>query len=357
MIGGRPGSKLPEVDAVHQVVLNGTDTVFAARPGESVLNAARRAGHWLPYECGWGSCARCKATLVAGDVECLFPEAPAIDPRDGRRRRVLLCQSAPVGDIVVKPLGVSDGPTPERPTADYRGTLVHVRHLGPDIAEFTFELRAPDGRSVISAYRPGQYAILELAPGLRRCYSMAGLPGRSQVEFIAKRYAGRPGSTRLFELPLGTTVPLELPYGDMWLRDRDRPTLLVAGGTGVSAILSLLRGIAADPAWAHRPVYVLYGAANAAELVCWEELHSLAATLPRAQVHGALVTADDTWTGTRGFITETLTRLLGGDVALDHDLGDSVVYLAGPPPMVRAVQDVLDAHGLQRDRIHVDSFG
>ena len=344
-------------DSTHRVFLAGSDVSFDVRPGESVLNAARRSGRWLPFECGWGSCGRCKATLIEGEVESLFPEAPAIDARDERRRRVLLCQSTPTSDVVLKPTAATDHPAAERPTSDYVGTLARVRNLGPDIAEFTFDLRSPDGQPATATYLPGQYAVLELAPGLRRCYSMAGLPGRPQVEFVAKRYHGRPGSTRLFELAPGQVLHVELPYGDMWLRDRDRPALLVAGGTGVSAILSLLRAVAADAAWRDRPVHVLYGAANAAELVCWDELTALVAGLPRGRVHGALVVADDDWAGTRGFITETLTRLLADEGGHDHDPRDGVVYLAGPPPMVRAVQDVLNSFGIQLDRVHVDSFG
>ena len=42
----------------------------------------------------------------------------------------------------------------------------------------------------------------------------------------------------------GDVVRMELPYGDMWLRPGDRPLLLAAGGTGISAILSLLRSLA-----------------------------------------------------------------------------------------------------------------
>jgi len=29
---------------------------FVARPDETLLQAARRAGLTLPHECGWGSC-------------------------------------------------------------------------------------------------------------------------------------------------------------------------------------------------------------------------------------------------------------------------------------------------------------
>jgi toluene monooxygenase electron transfer component len=339
-----------------RVTLDGSDQSFTVGPGESILNAARRSGLWLPFECGWGSCGRCRATLVEGELESLFPEAPAIDARDVRRRRYLMCQSTPATDVVIKTTTVDTDPPEERPVVDHVGTLVGVRELGPDIRELRFAVTTA-GEPATAQFRPGQYGVLELDADLRRCYSMSNLPGTEHVEFIVKRYAGRPGSNRVFDLQVGDRVPIELPYGDMWLRDRNRPALLIAGGTGISAILSLLRGISRDPAWTTRPVHVLYGAATREELVCWDELEHLIEVLPHANLHGALVQADESWDGTRGFVTEVLTNLLG--VGDDHEWAPSagVVYLAGPPPMVKAVQDVLAIHGIQLDRIHVDSFG
>lgn len=356
VLPGSPGS-VAEGDAGFRVTLDGSGDFFTVASGESILGAGRRAGYWLPFECGWGSCGRCRATLVEGELTSMFPEAPAIEERDQRRRRFLMCQSTPASDVVIKATKVESTPPDERPVVDHRGTLTHVRHLGPQIAEFTFDLSPVDGMPAVARFRPGQYAVLELEPGLRRCYSMANLPGTGQVQFIAKRYEGRPGSNRLFDLPLGTTIPLELPYGDMWLRDRERPALLIAGGTGISAILSLLRSMSGDPAWSTRPVHVLYGAGTMDELVCWDELQELTHQMPAANVHGALVSADQSWEGTRGFVTETLAGLLGSDPGHDWSPAAGVVYLAGPPPMVGAVQDVLAANGIQLDRIHVDSFG
>ena len=339
-----------------RVTLDGSDESFLVASGESVLDAARRSGNWLPFECGWGSCGRCRATLVEGELDSLFPEAPAMTERDARRKRYLMCQSTPASDAVIKATSIDREPPEERPVVDGVGTLVSVRELGPDIRELRFTLSTA-GEPAIAHFRPGQYALLELESGLRRCYSMSNLPGSEHVEFIVKRYAGRPGSSRVFDLQQGDAIPIQLPYGDMWLRDRERPALLIAGGTGISAVLSLLRSISSDPSWADRPVHVVYGAATRDELVCWEEIQHLTEHLPNASVHGALVHADESWAGTRGFVTEVISDLL--DVEDSHEWGAAagVVYLAGPPPMVRAVQDVLAAHGIQLDRIHVDSFG
>ncbi len=346
-----------EGDPGFRVALAGTDDSFVVAPGESVLDAARRAGYWLPFECGWGSCARCKATLVEGELEYLFAQAPAIDERDQRRKRFLLCQTTPLSDCVVKPLRIDDQPPAERPVVDLAATLVRIEEIGPDIREFTFTLAAANGEAVEADFRPGQYATLEIADGLRRCYSMSSLPGANEISFIVKRYEGRPGSTAMFALEPGAVLGMQLPYGDMWLRDLDRPAILIAGGTGISAILSMVRSIVGDPAWADRHVHVLYGAATRSELVCWEELEAITEAAHRQYLHGALVQADESWAGGEGLVTHTLTALLSSALSADHDLLGAEVYLAGPPPMVRAVQEVLNENGIQLDRIHVDSFG
>ncbi len=326
--------------ASFEVRIAGTDVCFRVSSGERILGAARRAGVWLPFECGWGSCSTCKTTLVEGDVKLLYPDAPALDPRDNRRRRFLACQSTACSDLTVKVLRT--GPADERPTRDYQAALVTADDLGPNIGRFRFRLDST------STYRPGQHAILELGAGLRRCYSMACLPGGDTVEFIAKRYPGGAGSAALFSLSPGDLVPVELPYGDMWLRSGERDVVLIAGGTGLSPIIALLRQLV-DTGTA-RQVHVFYGANTEAELVCWDELQALVARLPSAQLHGALARPAEGWPGATGFVTDALGPRLA-------TLTDAEHYLAGPPVMVDVVLALLREHHTPIDRIHYDRFG
>jgi toluene monooxygenase electron transfer component len=292
---------------------------------------------WLPFECGWGSCSTCKATLLEGEVELLFADAPAVEPRDERRRRIITCQSTATTDVVLKVTRL--GPFEERPTTDHMARLVDKRELGPQIRSFTFALDAP------ATFRPGQYAILDLGPDLRRCYSMAGLPGQ-EITFVTKRYDGRPGSCTLHGMEIGATVPIALPFGDMWLRPDNAHAVLVAGGTGVAPVLSLLRQLA-DQQWTH-PVTVVYGANSPAELVCLDELATTAAALPHAELVPVVQDAGQDWHGRRGFVTTPLSEIA---------MPEHRYYFAGPPPMVDAVLAVLRERGIAMDRIHFDRFG
>jgi len=329
--------------APHRVTVVGSDASFEVAPGERILSAARRAGTWLPFECGWGSCGTCKVTVLEGETELLYDDAPSVDPRDARRKRVLACQSTATTDLSIRALHTSDEPSAERPVRDHVGRLVGREDLGPDLARFRFRLGA------VAAYRPGQHAIVDLGDGLRRCYSLAGLPGSEEVELVAKRYLGRAGSERLFSLPLGRTVRLELPYGDMYLRDGDDPVVLVAGGTGISAILALARHLAAG-AGAGRQVSALYGAGTLEELVCWDDLVESVGRLADGRVHGSLLHPGPTWTGHSGFVTGALAERLAG-------LTNAVFYVAGPPVMTEATVTLLTDNGIQLTHIHYDSFG
>lgn len=331
---GAPASR--EAGIFH-VTVEPTGDTFPVRPGEPILTAGRRAGVCLPFECGWGSCGTCKATVVSGEVESLFPEAPSIDPRDERRRRVITCQSTTATDVTLKVTRL--GPFAERPTSDHVARLVDRSELGPDICSFTFDLGGH------AEFRPGQYAILELAPGLRRCYSMDGLPGR-EVTFVAKRYEGKAGSNALHRLEVGAELPIALPFGDMWLRDDDADAILVAGGTGVAPMLSLLRHIAGQRRT--HPVTVLYGANTSEELVCLDELAEAVADLPLGELVPVVQNPDPSWTGRSGFATAPLKEI----ATPEHRY-----YLAGPPPMVDAVMAVLREAGVPLDRIHYDRFG
>ncbi|HHC09261.1 MAG TPA: 2Fe-2S iron-sulfur cluster binding domain-containing protein [Actinobacteria bacterium] len=326
--------------ATHRVALPSGEE-FSVAPGERILAAARRAGVWLPFECGWGSCGTCKATLVEGEVELLFPEAPAIKPRDARRRRILTCQTTPITDVVLKPTTVSSSPPEPLAVEDRVGTVVANLDLGPGLRRLEVELDRP------VRYRAGQYAIVEPAPGLRRCYSMATPPGSgvAEIAFVYRRYPGRPGSSALWALRPGDPLPLELPYGAMWIRD-DEPTgvVLVAGGTGVSPILAMVGDLAARGVTG--TVHVVYGARRVEELVCADDLVEGLAALPRGRITLVVEDPPPGWSGPVGTVVDALEP--------DPDLR---YYVAGPPPMVDAVLAHLDDGGVGLDRIAYDSFG
>jgi toluene monooxygenase electron transfer component len=314
-----------------------------ANEGETILQAARRAGIDLPYECGWGSCGACKLTLVKGDTELIFPEAPAVNPRDARRGRVLACQSRAISDLVIRRSPGEWAGMPIR-CVEHKATLRNVEELGPEIRRFTFETSEP------AEFLPGQYAILHLGEKLRRCYSMCNLPGGKILQLIAKRYEGGIGSNALARMQPGQCITMEAPFGACTLNRKPGRKVFVAGGTGISPILSMVCQAADERINFQAPVHVIYGAQTPADLAAGDMLEQAAKRIPNAQYLPVVKDAPKDWLYATGFVTDAITATIPEPSAAEF-------YVAGPPAMVSAVKSLLQRAGVPVTQVCYDSFG
>jgi ferredoxin len=86
--------------STFQVRLLAPPALFDARPGESLLEAAERAGIALQSSCRNGTCRTCLRKLVAGTVEYRVPW-PGLAPHERAEGWVLPCVAVPVSDIVL----------------------------------------------------------------------------------------------------------------------------------------------------------------------------------------------------------------------------------------------------------------
>ncbi|MDB5947268.1 MAG: Oxidoreductase FAD-binding region [Ramlibacter sp.] len=250
------------------VRIAGGDTSFPCASDDTLLRAAQRAGLGFPYECNVGSCGNCRFELLEGEVEVLWPQAPGLSAKDQQRRRYLGCQSQPRGDCSIK-LRLDVRYAPAHPPHRFGAVLESSRALTHDMSEFRFVLDAP------REFEPGQYALAYL-PGVTggRAYSMSNTAGNGRVwEFVVRRQPGGEGTRTLFDqLPAGTRITIDGPYGMAWLRrDAARDILCMAGGSGLAPMLSIARGAMAEPRLAGRNLHFLYGGRTPAD-VCGEEI-------------------------------------------------------------------------------------
>ncbi|MER9877258.1 2Fe-2S iron-sulfur cluster-binding protein [Mesorhizobium sp. M0195] len=95
-----PRDIFPNASTTHlEIRLGGRSIVIDARPGETVVDAARRTGLEVPYSCGGGTCCSCIARIIEGAVETQSGAALEAWERDAGF--VLTCQSRPAGDRLV----------------------------------------------------------------------------------------------------------------------------------------------------------------------------------------------------------------------------------------------------------------
>jgi predicted ferric reductase len=171
-------------------------------------------------------------------------------------------------------------------------------------------------------------------------YSLSAAPDGRSLRLTAKAVGS--ASAGLRQLPVGTRVFAEGPYGAFTSLQRTRAaTLLVAGGVGVTPIRALLQELTGS-------VVVLYRVRDPADAVLLGELEELART--------------------RGFRLHLLTGRTGTGsppydpfepgalLAAVPDIADRDVFVCGPPAMTAAVLRSLRTLAVPRSQVHAERF-
>lgn len=81
------------------ILLDRARTTVAGKPGETLLETARRAGLTPPFSCEAGNCGTCIAKLTEGTAAMRVNDALTADEVD--EGYVLTCQATPTSSTVV----------------------------------------------------------------------------------------------------------------------------------------------------------------------------------------------------------------------------------------------------------------
>jgi CDP-4-dehydro-6-deoxyglucose reductase/3-phenylpropionate/trans-cinnamate dioxygenase ferredoxin reductase subunit/phenol hydroxylase P5 protein len=256
----------------YRVGLSDEPAVVACRADQSVLDACLRAGVWLPNSCNQGTCGTCRIRLVSGEVDHRASPTSTLPLADRADGWLLTCQAAPIGDVVLDRPAGSIG-QPAHPLRNFDARVAAVEGIGADIRRLRLELAEP------LAFSAGQHVQL-VVPGTEhaRAYSMANPPEENtSLELHVRREPGGLASERWVfgSVAVGELVTGLGPLGEFgWDASTDGPVVMLAGGTGIAPLLSMLRS--ALPASPHRSVTVYHGARRRADLYAADALNALA---------------------------------------------------------------------------------
>lgn len=310
---------------------DGITRFIQCHDGEKVLDAAYRQKVNLPMDCSDGVCGTCKCHCASGEYdlgEDYLDEALSDD--EAQARQVLTCQMVPTSDCVIDvPVAAAQCKTA---LTDTGAQALQVNLLSDTAIELVVELDEP------LAFLPGQYINIQV-PGTThvRAYSFSSLPGSREGRFLIRNVPGGMMSQWLTQQARpGDRLTLSGPMGSFYLRSGERPLLMLAGGTGLAPLLSMLHTLQTQGS--QRPVTLLYGVTRDGDLVKTDALDTFAQQL--TGYRWLPVVADESSScPQRGFVTEHLD-----DAMLNN--GDVDIYLCGPPPMVNAVATALRERGI-----------
>ena len=323
---------------------DGVSRTAEATEGQKLLAVAESLGMNLLTDCSNGQCGTCVAKCVSGNVELDEYDASVL-PDDEREDGAILCCVAKVrGPAVIEmPYDASEASGEE--AAGQTGTVVEVKKIADEIVRLVVDVAMPVN------FLPGQYVRLQ-PEGFEepRSYSMANESGATRLVFYVRVVPDGKFSTWLLdEAQPGISIGVSAPRGSFFLRETERPRLLIAGGTGLAPFLAMLRKIAngVQPDVAKAETRLLIGARTGKHLFALEELKDLQARIPNLHVEIAAET--DVPDGcAKGYPTD----LIGGG----RMSPDTQVYLCGPPPMVDAARAASIKAGAKKSEILCERF-
>lgn len=220
---------------------------------DNLLEDALKQSIPLEHSCKAGDCGVCSAELVQGDVENENGELIS-------QGKFLTCQSRALTDAVIK--------------ATYYPELVHIEQqtLPCKVASIEFatsdilvlKFRFPPTAKF--DYLPGQYVDLSYK-GVKRSYSIANAKSDTkEIELHIRRVENGKMSDLLFDssLRLNQLMQIEGPKGTFFIRDGDKPLIMIATGTGIAPIKAAVEQLInnKDP----RTVYIYWGMRYSAEI-------------------------------------------------------------------------------------------
>jgi ferredoxin-NADP reductase len=189
----------------------------------------------------------------------------------------------------------------------------------------------------------------------QRSYSISSPAGAEpRLELTVERVDdGEVSPFLLDELRVGDAIELRGPIGGYftWLPSSASPLMLIAGGSGIAPLMSMLRTRA--PAPSRSPARLLYSSRTERHILYRRELDQM-----RADDDGFVLTHTLTrevaagWTGERGRIGRAM---LAQRVFEPRERPD--VFVCGPTPFVDAVADHLVALGHAERRVKTERFG
>jgi predicted ferric reductase len=155
-------------------------------------------------------------------------------------------------------------------------------------------------------------------------------------------------TSAIHKVPVGQRVYLDGPYGAFTIGNPADMHVLIAGGVGVTPMMSMIRTLA--DRGDKRPVILLYGSKDWESITFREELEALKARLNLDVIH-VLANPPTGWTGEQGFISaEVFKRHLPPPYA-DHEY-----FICGPGVMMDAIEKTLGELGVPLTKYHSERY-
>jgi predicted ferric reductase len=246
------------------------------------------------------------------------------------------------------------------------GLLVYVRIIKPllmlrrpyrimevrqERGDTTTLMMQPDGHPGFH-FRPGQFGWLTVwgspfkITGHPFSFSSSAAAKEGAVEMSIRNLGDF--TKEIHNVPVGKRVYLDGPYGAFTIGNPTDMHVLIAGGVGITPMMSMIRTLA--DRGDKRPVILLYGSKDWESITFREELEALKERLNLTVVH-VLANPPDGWTGEQSFIDAQMFKRHLPPPYADHEY-----FICGPGVMMDAIEKALGEMNVPMSRYHSERY-
>lgn len=329
----------------YDVRLKTLDAETTCREDQSILDAFLRANTWLPHGCSQGTCGSCKLQVLEGALDHGASSEFILTEQERQEGLALACQATPCGDLLVDPLAdMADDGVIRHPLRDVMGTVSVLDDIALETRRLVIALNEP------LPFTAGQYVEVRV-PGtdIRRQYSMANAPSdTAHLELHIRRTEGGAATDGWIfaHMAVGDRVELRGPFGSFGIgKPQAEPAVLVAGGTGLAPMKSIVQASLAENLIPE--LWLYHGGRTESDLYDVEYFRDLDAH--QEHFHYRPVLSEQQWGGATGMVTDAVMA----DFPTCKGLAG---YLCGPPAMVEAGRKVFKRRRMAPRMINQEEF-
>jgi glycine betaine catabolism B len=200
-------------------------------------------------------------------------------------------------------------------------------------------------------YKPGQYFMITInkdGKELTHHFSFSSSPTQKENIEFTKKLTDHEYSLALKEAKIGDWARIEAPYGQFTFEGEYPKIALLAGGIGITPFKSIIKN--ATDKRLDSKITLFYGCRTEGDIIFKDEFESMQGENENFKMICVVNQPSSDWKGETGIITADMIKK-----ALP-DYRENVFYTCGPPPMVKAMETIIESLGLPKSQMKQEYF-
>lgn len=202
---------------------------------------------------------------------------------------------------------------------------------------------------------PGQYIDVGLLEGNMdsfEAFRTLSIGNSPSDDFLMLSYRNRVSEfkKKMDNLPIGSEVEIQGPFGRFILYPGQEPVIFLAGGIGIVPFLSIIESETIKSST--RELCLIYSNSNLKEIAFFNQLKELESQNPHFKFIPTLTTKSlpKDWSGEKGYIDSQMIK------RHQANFNNSLFYIAGTPDMVMDLRFMVTTLGVDPSQIRTESF-